>query len=275
MRTTVAPRTGHKPDATPGGGLWRKLSPLPCVHDRYCAEHSFERLRDEYEALPKEPLLIRGEIFEPVVPAEPRGALHLDSLLGKSVLDAHPIAPLYLRGFPAVVPLPLELVWVSESGKPLWACSELRGHRDMLRAPFYWHKRYPEDRAHLSTKVRAETRRGRWKEYRVPLEGVVVPEVRAVCIGNAPEVARLLSFVTHIGKKTGYGYGRVEWTVDRFDADPQTIREVALNVRPVPVQYLLDTEGEVAMTPGSGWTRRSWSPPHWYAPWFDMAVVRG
>lgn len=267
MRSTVA--------APKVAADWSRLSPLPDVREDHQPEYSFEELRVAYEKLPKGPLLIRGELFEPVIPAEPRGTLHLDSLLGKSVLDAHPKTPLFHRsGFPAVVPLPLELEWVSEDGKPLWVCSELRGQGDMLRAPFYWHKRYPEDRAQLSKKVRAETRRGRWKEYRIPLSGVNVPEIRAVCVGNAEEVARLLSFVTHVGKKTGYGYGRVEWTVDRLDVDEEYIREVALSVRPLPAPYLIETKGELTMTPGSGWMRRSWTPPHWHAPWWDLAVVQ-
>lgn len=274
MRVAEAP---VKPNVEiPYRSDWTLLSPLPDVHARYRDEHSFRILRNRYEKLPKEPLLIRGELFEPVVPAEPRGALHLDSLLGTSVLNAHPRAPYFGKsGFPVVVPLPLELEWVSEDGKPLWVCSELRGQGDMMRAPFYWHKRYPEDRAHLSKKVSAKTRAGRWKEYRIPMSGVDVPEIRAACIGNAEEVARLLSFITHVGKKIGYGFGRVEWTVDVLDADEEMIREVCMNVRPVPAKYLMEAEGELSMSEGSGWSRRSFSPPHWYAPWWDLAVVRG
>ena len=257
---------------------WSSLAPLPDVHARYREEHSFERLRDYYESLPKEPLLVRGELFEPAIPAEPRdggGALHLDSLLGTCVLNSHPKAPVFSNGFPAVVPLPLELAWVSADGKPLSVCSELRAQGDALRAPFYWHKRYPEDRAHLSKKGKLpNTRAGRWKEYRVPLSGVVAPEFRATCIGNAEEVARLLSYMTHVGKKVGYGFGRVLWSVDVLDADSETIRGVSLRCRSVPVKYLMETEGEIDLRENISYSRRSFCPPSWYSPWFDLSVVR-
>lgn len=253
---------------------WECLSPLPDVQARYRKEHSFTKLRDRYRSLPKEPLLIRAELFEPVIPAEPRGALHLDSLLGTRVLDSHPKAPVYSNGFPSVAPLPLELEWISEEGRPLWVCSELRAQGDVLRAPFYWHKRYPQDRAHLGTKVRAEARSGRWKEYRMPLSGTVVPELRGVCIGNAEEVARLLSSLTHIGKKIGYGFGRVAWSVDRLDIDSEIIRGVALRCRSVPVKYIMDTEGELNLKENVSYSRRSWCAPSWYAPWHDLSVVR-
>lgn len=268
MRSTVVEEVGAD---------WSRLSPLPDVHARYRDEYSFEALRDHYEALPKEPLLVRGELFEPVIPAEPRdggGALHLDSLLGTSVLNAHPKAPVFSKGFPAVAPLPLELAWASPEGRPLWTCSELRAQGDALRAPFFWHKRYPEDRAHLSKKGKLpNTRSGRWKEYRMPLSGVVTPEFRATCIGNAEEVARLLSYITHVGKKTGYGFGRVSWSVEVLDTDIETIRGVSLRCRSVPVKYLMETEGEARLTP-EACSRRSWTSPSWFGPWWELCTVR-
>lgn len=257
---------------------WSRLSPLPMVHARYRPEYSFEALRDRYEALPKEPLLVRGRLLTPYVAAEPDGSIHLDSLLGSMVLNSHPKAPLFPKdGSPCVVPLPMDLAWVSLEGLPLWTCSDLRPAKlgDVLRDTEYWHKRWPQDRNHLSDRTRAETRRGRWKEYRTPLTTIRGAEVRAVCVGSAPEIASLLAHVSHVGKKASQGFGRVLWSVSRWEVGEQEAGSAALMARPVPARYLMDAEGEIKLTKGTGFSRRSWTPPHWYAAWHDLAVVRG
>lgn len=253
--------------------LFRRLFPLPRVPARL-RERSFEALRDRYEALPKQPLLVRGELLTPYVPAEPSGALHLDAILSSAVLDSHPAPPIFPEdGSPAVVPLPLELVWVSPEGRPLWAASDLRPQGEILRSREYWHKRAPADRMQLAKKRRLETRRGRYKEYRVPLATVNVPELRAICVGNGPEVAWLLRHVTHVGKKSSQGFGRVRWKVATLGQSPEEITEAALRARPVPAAYALERRGEISLRGGERYARMGWTPPYWHAPWHDLAIV--
>ena len=240
-----------------------------CHHGLY-----FSDVRDRYEALPKEPLLIRAMLGTPYVPAEPDGSVHLDAILSAMVLDTHPV-PHHRDEEACVVPLPIELEWVSPEGLPLWVCSDLRPQGDVIRDSEYWHKRAPEDRMDLATKQRMETRRGRWKEYRVPLSTIRTPELRAVCIGNPEEVSRLLQECSHVGKKSSQGFGRVlEWSVSLLGEDESVVRGSALKARPVPARYLLEKEGEIRLVGGVSYTRRSWTPPHWHMPWADLAVVR-
>lgn len=254
---------------------WGRLSPLPGVHARYRAEHSFEDVRDRYHDLPKSPFVVRGSLLTPYVPAEPDGTIHLDSVLGSMVLDSHPKAPLFPEnGSPVTVPLPVELAWVSPEGLPLWALSDLRPQGDAIRSQEYWHKRAPSDRMDLANKQRLEARRGRWKEYRIPLSTIRVPEIRAVGVGDPIEVARLLSHVSHVGKKASQGFGRVEWSVVPWDVPTEDAQKAALMARPVPARYLFEAEGEINLSEGTNYTRRSFCPPHWYAPWWDLAVVR-
>lgn len=254
---------------------WAAISPLPGVHARYRDRYSFELLRDRYQALPKEPLLVRAELLTPYVPATPDGSVHLDALLSAMVLETHPKAPLFPEdGSPACVPLPLELAWVSPGGRPLWVSSDLRPQGDAIRSQEYWHKRTPSDRLDLATKQRLETRRGRWKEYRMPLPTVRVPELRGVCIGNAPEIARLLSHVSHIGKKASQGFGRVSFRISRWDESRGEAYRACMHARPVPVSYIMDEEGELHVGEGVRYSRMGWTPPYWYAPWHDLAVIR-
>lgn len=287
------------------------LSPLPMVHARYRNEYSFERLAEEYESLPKEPLLVRAILGTPYIPAEPSGALHLDGILAAQIFSSHPVAPIFPRResgelVPAMVPLPLELAWVGGVGDygeecvlyaahnhragetdvlrrdtvplrpPLWVCSDLRPQGDIIRSQEYWHKRYPESHHDEVKKSKLpNTRSGRWKEYRVPISTVQTPELRAVCVGNAVELMRLLDGVTHVGKKAGMGFGRVlQWRVASLDQDTETARQAALKARPVPARYLMETEGEMRLVPGMDFSRRGWTCPYWYYPLHDMAVVR-
>lgn len=253
---------------------WKALSPLPMVNRRHEYEMTFHARRNHYEAMPKEPLLVRGVLGTPYVPAEPDGSVHLDAILGSMVLDSHPV-PHHRDEEACVVPLPVELAWVSREGLPLWTCSDLRPQGELLRSQEYFHKRAPDARMDLATKTRLEVRRGRWKEYRMPLSTITVPELRAVCIGNAGEIMRLLSFVSHVGKKPSQGFGRVlQWKVSRWDVEIEEARSAALMARPVPVRAIMDIEGEVSLSPGTTWTRRGWRAPYWYAPNWEMAVTR-
>lgn len=290
------------------GARHTDLSPLPMVHARYREEYSFERLAARYEGLSKEPLLVRATLGTPYVPAEPGGSVHLDALLSSVVLDSHARAPVLPKLGPdgaavAAVPLPLELAWAGEMGEqealysaynrrtgktdvlrrgrlparlPLWVCSDLRPQGDAIRSEEYWHKRYPESQHDEVVKSRLpNTRRGRWKEYRVPLSTVQSAELRAMCIGNGPEVLRLLSMITHLGKKGGMGFGRVlRWQVSKLEQDPATVRQAALNARPVPARYVMEAEGEMRLAPGTDYGLRGWTSPYWYAPHFELSVVR-
>lgn len=279
------------------------------VHARYRDEYSFEKLRDEYEAMPKEPLLVRGMLGTPYIPAEPDGSLHLDGILAYQVLKTHLRAPILPRTreddevIPAILPLPLELAWTGDYGErdvvysawsrhmkkteilasgnismrpPLWVCSDLRPQGDSIRSQEYWHKRYPESRHDEVKKSKLpNARSGRWKEYRVPISTIHVPEIRAICIGNAAEIMRLLSEVSHVGKKAGMGYGRVlQWKASRLEQDIETTREAALRARPIPVEYLMDAEGEMTLRAGDNYSRRGWSCPYWFAPLWSLAVIR-
>lgn len=258
------------------GTDWGRLSPLPKVNVHHRGKgHSFEELSERYSDLMKEPLLVRGMLGTPYIPAEPDGSIHLDGLLAAMVVDTHPVAP-FFESEACVVPLPLSLEWVSPEGLPLWVCSDLRPQGDLIRSQEYWHKRYPEDRHDEVKKGKLPNpRAGRNKEMRVPLATVRTPELRAICIGNAPEVVRLLSELTHVGKKNGSGFGRVlEWKVARLDQDSDVARQAALRARPVPARYLMDVEGEMRLTAGMNYMRRGWTVPYWFSPNHDLAVVR-
>jgi len=238
---------------------WRDLRPLPRVApwNKGKRSYTWEQRRDDYAALPKAPIIITAELVTPILHAE-RERTHLDGILSAAALTNHPTASNYDQA--AVIPLPLELAWVSQQGLPLWACTPLMPSGEGLATREYWHKRYPSHRADFGDKLNAVTSAGRWKEYRVPVHAQQIDRLHALAIGNAEAVEELLSVVTHIGKKGSMGYGRVaRWSVTH---GAHTLGDV-LALRPVPAAYYDGQEpvGELALN-------RGWTAPYWYSPWW-------
>lgn len=103
---------------------WTNLRPLPRVnpYNKGRRSYTWEQRRDDYAALPKVPLIITAELVTPVIHAEDR-ITHMDSILAFAALTNHPVASRYDQA--AVIPLPIELAWISPQGLPLWACTPL------------------------------------------------------------------------------------------------------------------------------------------------------
>lgn len=243
---------------------WSALRPLPRVApwNKGRRSRNWESRRDDYAALPKAPLIITAELVTPVLHAE-RERTHLDSILAFAALTNHPVASDYDGA--AVVPLPLDLAWVSPEGRPLWACAPLMPAGDGMATREYWHKRYPSHRADFGDKLNAVTTAGRWKEYRVPVHAQSIDRLHALAIGNAAEIETLLALVTHIGKKGSMGYGRVaRWSVTPAAHSMDDV----LALRPVPVAYYQGRQpvGVLALN-------RGWTAPYWYSPWWADCVV--
>jgi hypothetical protein len=243
---------------------WTTLRPLPRVAlwNKGRKARTWEARRDDYAAMPMEPLVITAELVTPVIHAE-QGRTHLDSILSFAAITTHPVASEYDKT--AVIPLPLALAWVSPEGRPLWGCSPLMADGPATATKEYWHKRYPDHRAELGHKLTVNTTAGRWKEYRVPVHAQQTERLHAVCIGHATELEKLLAVVTHVGKKGSMGYGRVA----RWHVTPgaHTMEEV-LDMRPVPIGYYAGDTPKGRLELG-----RAWTPPYWYAPlWTDCMV---
>lgn len=243
---------------------WAAIRPLPRVApwNKGRPSRNWESRRDEYAALPKAPLVITAELVTPVLHAE-RDRTHLDSILAFAALTDHPVASNYDGA--AVVPLPLDLAWVSPDGRPLWACTPLMPAGEGVATREYWHKRYPSQRADFGDKLNAVTTAGRWKEYRVPVHAHSIDRLHALAIGHADAIERLLAVVTHIGKKGSMGYGRVaRWSIT---PSAHTLDDV-LAMRPVPVAYYAGRQpvGSLAIN-------RGWTAPYWYAPWWADCMV--
>ena len=239
---------------------------MPKVHLSHKDKgYGFDKLDQRYDAMEKHPLMISAELITPYIPAESHNNIHFDGILSQAVLTAHPCAARF-DGQACIMPLPIEVLWQSPQGVPLWATSDMLPD-DIVQAREYWHKRYPSHRSDFGSKMNAVTTAGRWKEYRVPLNSVRSKTMRCIAIGNRDEVSRLLGFVSHIGKKGSAGYGRVaQWQGDIFD--PSDPIGLVLAAKSVPVDYAQIKEISGKYSPLCGWT-----PPYWYAPYHSPCIV--
>lgn len=78
-----------------------------------------------------------------------------------------------------------------------------------------------------------ETTKNGYKNYRLLFRHHITREVVWHCIGDADRVRYLLGLMTHIGAKTGSGFGRVrKW---RVEIDGQ--EELARFCRPLPIEF--------------------------------------
>ena len=266
-----------------GAGIkMRKLGAFPPVMRKYFEQNqSYHATFDRYRKLPMQALIITAELVQRFIPGV-ENALHLDAMLAAAVMDDGP-PQLHNNEEPThVIPLPIRLLWVSEKGRPLWACSDLIVKGDAIPARQYWHKRDPGDRNEWASKPNVNTSAGRWKEARIPMQTQQLSDeatLSALAIGNRDEVTRLLNeHISHVGKKTSVGLGRVaRWSVDVVDymTEEESTRSI-LDRRNVPLDYLTETGADLPpdlhaqLKPNRGWT-----PPYWHSPFFSTVVGPG
>lgn len=234
---------------------------LPVVDAKYHKQGmGFTHLEARYNDLPMQPLQVTGYLLNGYIPSASNGALHLDGVLSSAVFAAHPC---YFRMIAAatVAPLPLKRLWQSDEGIILYASGDFVPETD-CKGQEYWHKRYPTDRNEWSKKLNANTTAGQYKDYRVPVDVRITPKITALCIGNQAEIERLLSYITHVGKKSSQGFGRVaKWEVGPADV---TLDDILVN-RPVPVASKLKSTGKIR--------HATWTSPYWYKPWAAECYV--
>lgn len=236
---------------------------LPTVWESKAAKGlSFIEMQQKYLAMPKQGLKVTGYLINGYVPSEPSGALHLDGILSSAVFAAHPCN--YKLPSPCgVVPLPLKTLWQSPEGVALYASSDFEPDVHH-KGQEYWHKRYPSTHNDFVTlkKMNVKTTAGQYKDYRVPLDVRVANTISAVCIGNKDEIERLLGFITHVGKKSSQGFGRVvKWQVEVVDVSES---DVIAN-RAVPIESKLKDEGKIR--------HATWTSPYWFTGWAKECVV--
>lgn len=243
---------------------------------------------ERYAALPMEPLRVTLELVPNtrVVSYDP---INLDNLLARMVLedatggdstmpDTHQVYRL---------PAPLQALWTSEEGLPLYACTALSPGGHTISDVAYIHKRAQTGHftAVKNGVMGISTTNGRWMDRRIPFPTAVVidddflrarlPAYYSVgatphcwfsdMIGNPEEIARLLLNVTFCGKRRAIGFGEVKaWHLDPIDSFPLEEDGCLTRILPEAALALLNGSLPEGLPIPIGWTPPQWKPSlHW------------
>lgn len=211
-----------------------------------------------------------------------REPVMLDGLLANAVArEATGGEMLPPSSAPYEIPLPLLCLWRNEAGLPLWAASCLIPEGECARDAVYLHKRAQTGQFTKGDKrgrFSISTTTGRYMERRVITPTMTAQRWIAYAIGVPQEIERLLSFISHIGKRRAAGLGEVRrWRVEETLCDPVEVlvRDGRL-IRPIPADAagVLDVFAPNDPPGFCGWTPPYWLPATIGSAWRTGTPVR-
>jgi len=149
---------------------------------------------------------------------------------------------------PIIIPDDLPIAKRGAGDDWYYACS-FACYTPLKETRRYWHKRFDAQLAEEyvdfgNRRGKVNVRSAQYKNYRIPLNILLIPEITWYLVGDKAEVERMVNQITHIGKKASQGLGLVrEWTVESIEEDLSWLR-------PIP-----DENGDDFI---------SIRPPYWY-----------
>ena len=197
-----------------------------------------------YAQLEMKPLIVRAHL-RPGAQMVNYDRAYLDGLLARAVMDratGGDGVPDCDEGY--WIPLPLKILWRSESGLPLWAGSVFQPVGMAEGDVVYTHKRMPK--ALYCTPSGIKNNVGRWMDRRLPLPTEIAGVYEARCIGHAATVLDLLADIAFMGKRRSIGFGEVDaWEVVEAEfSDMDTLTRDGALIHAIPAaSRLVDCQG--------------------------------
>lgn len=113
----------------------------------------------------------------------------------------------------------------------------------MAEGSDYWNKRFDSVYADLvdfaGRRGKVVIEKGKYKAYHMPIFYYAALKIEWYCVGDRSRISALLSTMTHIGKKTVQGWGRVtRWEIEPWPDDWSVWRDGRL-MRGVPFNDVL------------------------------------
>lgn len=103
----------------------------------------------------------------------------------------------------------------------------------------FWTKRFRRTEAERMVdfkgrRGRVVTSEGRFKSYQMPVFYYHALRIHWYVVGDIAAIGELLQGLTHIGKKTAYGWGRVLWAIEPWHSDWSEWGPQGQQMRPLP-----------------------------------------
>lgn len=134
-------------------------------------------------------------------------------------------------------------IGMEHDGTPNWyyKCSWAQWPSHTVEAGGHWNKRFDNSLAYLvdfgGKRGKVDNNSGTFKAYHMPVFYRAALYVDWYCVGDETDIKRLLSAVTHLGKKTVQGWGRVaRWEVEAIPEDVSVWDNGRL-MRGIPVEF--------------------------------------
>ncbi|RMG91172.1 MAG: hypothetical protein D6706_18510 [Chloroflexi bacterium] len=225
---------------------------------------------NRYVGLRVEPLKIEVRFVTAPALYDP---LRIDALLSFAVVrEATEGLGLPDSAEPYAIPLPLRCAWQHPTHNlPLWCSTDLMPIDQVEVLEMRYFKREPHPayaKKNKDGRWNLRTTQGKYKQHAgAALQHLSRSMVwRGYCEGNEDEVIRLLSQITHCGKKTSQGFGMVaEWRIEKVDRFSFTDEEGRL-LRPIPTLFYGDRQSGAFI---------GWTPPYWLPACQDYCLVWG
>lgn len=150
------------------------------------------------------------------------------------------------------------------SDTPHWyyACSAAVWPAQVVEETSHWHKRLALHRADLlapGATRRVEQASGRYRSYRMPVFARHAVQIHWYAVGLERPLTGLLAHLTHLGKKTGQGWGSVlRWAVEPWPEDWSERDGAGQVARAIPVPVWDATDAAHLLPHG-------YRPPYWMA----------
>jgi hypothetical protein len=238
----------------------------------YAGKHNYLDLQEPVS------FLVQFNLAKPYAGSD---APHLDALLQSAVvLDALQGTQLAPQSKPYQIPIPLEIIWLSPNGLPLYNSTDLIMPLDgrAIKGVSWWVKAVG-DVERYGPMIERKRDGGIWqpdegsganKAYRVPLVTTQTPYLIAFGRGDVQEVIRLLKLIqqTGISKKRNVGFGqildiKVDYPLPDGSYLPMFIKTGGKLLRPVPIAAL----PELGLEPVEDVTdiiqQIAFTPPYW------------
>lgn len=130
---------------------------------------------------------------------------------------------------------------IHNEGQENWfyACSQGQWSEPKVDGTDYWNKRFDLAYSDLidfgGKRGQITTSYGQFKPYHMPVFYRHALSLAWYCVGDKIEIARLLPFITNLGKKASQGWGAVlAWDVQDWHADWSIYDDTGRLMRPIP-----------------------------------------
>lgn len=147
----------------------------------------------------------------------------------------------------------------------IYRAPKLRTSRIYKRFEDYFIENHPE-LLHKSYNIGS----GHYKNHMITYPLIVTDTVQFYGCGDTAEVRRLLSHLTHLGKKTGIGGGKIlKLSVEETEADHSFYHDDYGVMRPIPTRL----KTPIPVEAGQVIMRMAYKPPYWDKRNIDLCIA--